>query len=58
MTWLKGKRTYIVAILAGLATIVYGLGYIELNMLIRIDAILAPLGLAFMRAGIGSRDNG
>ena len=52
MNWLKGKKTYIVAALAGISTIAYALGYIELAILAKIDAILAPFGLAFLRAGI------
>tara|TARA_R100000306_G_C4308548_1_gene108933 strand:+ start:257 stop:478 length:222 start_codon:yes stop_codon:yes gene_type:complete len=51
---LKGKKTYIIAGIAGIATIAYALGYIELTMLVKIDAILAPFGLAFLRAGINN----
>ena len=52
MIWLKGKKTYIVAAIAGIATVIHALGYIPLSTLVTIDAMLAPFGLAFLRAGI------
>jgi len=54
MNWFTGKKTYIVAALAGISTIAYCLGYIEIGTLAKIDAILAPFGLAFLRAGINN----
>lgn len=49
---LAGRKTYIIAILAGLSSFAFAMGWISQEQLIRIDAILAPLGLAFLRAGV------
>lgn len=55
MGFLRGKRTYIVAILCAAATLARAFDIIDTPMLIKIDAFLAPLGLAFLRAGICSK---
>lgn len=48
----EGKRTYIVALLAGIAAAVHALGWVEQDTLIAIDSFLAAFGLAFLRAGV------
>lgn len=55
MNFLNGKRTYIIAVLLVLANAAYSLGYVDADLIVKIDAILAPLGLAFLRAGIPSK---
>ena len=49
---LSGKKTYIVAILAFVAAGLQAIGVIDVALVTKIDLILAPLGLAFLRAGV------
>lgn len=52
MKYLKGKKTYIVAALAiGLNFAVY-MNWLTVDQLTQINAVLAFLGLATVRAGI------
>lgn len=48
----KGKKTYVVAILWGAATIASTLGFIDPGQVAGIQAVLAPLGLAALRHGV------
>lgn len=48
----SGKKTYLVAILAGIAAFLEAMGWISQSQLVTVDMILAPLGLAFLRAGL------
>lgn len=50
--FLVGKRTYIVAALMGVTTVLVSLGYITWDQAKIADAILAPFGLAFLRMSI------
>ena len=52
MSWLENRKTYIVAILGAVAAACHLLGIVDQNTLLAIDAVLAPLGLAFLRAGV------
>lgn len=52
MEWLKGKKTYIVAVAAGIATIAAALGYIDNSVYTTIMGLLGAGGLATMRAGV------
>lgn len=53
MEILKGKRTYIVAVVWGLAVALQTVGVIDASQLDGIQAVLIPLGLATLRAGVG-----
>ena len=50
--WLKGKKSYIIAILFGITGILHAAGILDLETLAKIDAILAAFGFGFLRAGI------
>lgn len=52
MQFLDGKKTYIVAALFLAANVAYILGYVDVETVAKIDAVLAPFGLAFLRAGV------
>ena len=52
MGWLKGKKTYITMILSGLTGLALLVGWIDEEMVLKINAILIPLGLGFMRKGV------
>ena len=54
MNFLAGKRTYIVAAIAGIVAIVYSLGYINQEQLTMIQSFLAALGLTTIRLAIGN----
>ena len=49
---LQGKRTYIVATLAFVMAGLHAIGVIDQGLLVKIDLILGPLGLGFLRAGL------
>ena len=51
---LTGKKTFIVAGLAAIATFLWIANIISGDMVLMIDAVLAPFGLAFLRDGIKS----
>jgi len=51
MEFLKGKKTYIVAALIGIATAAQALGYITAEQYQVIIALLGGTGLATLRAG-------
>lgn len=50
---LDGKKTYFVAVLWGLATAAFVLGWIDQNTYQIIQGILFPAGLASLRASVG-----
>ena len=50
--FLSGYRTYIVAILLGVSNIGASLGWWTWEQAQVADGILAPFGLAFLRAGV------
>ena len=55
MDWLKfleGKRTYVVAILMLVANGLFAFGVVDAETIHKIDLLLAPIGLAFLRAGV------
>ena len=52
LKFLAGKKTHAVAILAALAGVAQAFGWLTADQVVTIDAILAPLGLAFLRMGI------
>ena len=47
--WLKGKKTYFIAIIAGVLAVLQSLGY---NVPPEVYAVLGSLGLATLRAGV------
>ena len=49
---LKGYKTYLVAGLAGIAAVLHALGIVDQQTLLVIESVLAPFGLAFLRAGV------
>jgi len=51
---LAGKKTYIVAVALGLATIARALGLIDDQTFTAIQGLLAATGLATLRAGVGN----
>lgn len=55
MAFLSGKKTYLVAIIAFVVGGLQALGYMDAGLATKIDLILAPLGLAFLRAGVGKK---
>lgn len=55
MGFLSGKKTYIVAIICFVVGGLQALGYIDAGLATKIDLILAPLGLAFLRSGVSKK---
>ena len=55
MSVLKGKRTYIIAALVGVATAVHHLGFIDTALYQAILGFLGAGGLATLRAGVSGR---
>jgi len=49
---LQGHKTYIVAVLAFVLAGLHAIGVIDQALLTKIDLLLAPLGFAFLRAGV------
>lgn len=56
MEFLKGKKTYIVAALAGLATALHYAGLLETSTLNTVLGFLGAGGLATLRAGVSSKE--
>ncbi|MEQ8504573.1 MAG: hypothetical protein RIB80_04555 [Rhodospirillales bacterium] len=54
MEFLKGKKTYLVAVAAGIVTVVQALGYIDAEMAATIYGLLGAGGLATLRAGVSN----
>ena len=52
MDWMKGKRTYMVAVAVGLVTVAYQLGMIDGQLYTAALGMLGAGGLATLRAGI------
>jgi hypothetical protein len=54
LEWLKGKKTYITAILAGVFNFGVAVGWWPLDnqVWVSINALLASFGLGFLRAGV------
>ena len=52
MDWFKGKKTYIVAALAGIVTAVYTLGYIDVETYTTVMGFLGAGSIAALRAGV------
>ena len=52
LAFLSGKKTYITAILLGIANIGAVLGWWTWTQATVADSILAPFGLAFLRMGV------
>jgi hypothetical protein len=50
---IEGKKTYIVAVIAFVMAGLHAIGVVDQALLTKIDLMLGPLGLAFLRAGIG-----
>ena len=55
MSFLSGKKTYIIAVIAFILGGLQALGVVDASLVTKIDLILAPLGLAFLRAGVGKK---
>lgn len=49
---LKGKKTYLVALLMAIGTFAQVVGWIDSATWVKIEAFLAAMGIATMRAGI------
>ena len=49
---LKGRRTYIVAVLLGLVVIAESLGYLDAETAFTLKGLLGAGGLAALRAGV------
>ena len=52
MSFLNGKKTYLIAAIAFILGGLQALGVVDGSLVTKIDFILAPLGLAFLRAGV------
>lgn len=52
MDWMKGKRTYVIAALVGVVTVVYQLGMIDGQVYTAVLGMLGAGGLATLRAGM------
>ena len=52
MEWLKGKKTYITAIVGIVINGLMAMGYISVEYLVPINAMLGFLGLGTIRAGV------
>lgn len=52
MEWLKGKKTYITVIVGIIVNGLIAMGYIPVEYLTPINAVLVFLGLGTIRAGI------
>lgn len=52
MTFLKGKKTYILAILLGLATVAQALGWIDAHTFSVVAGLLGAGGAATLRSAI------
>ena len=52
LAFFNGKKTYITAILLGIANIGASLGWWTWDQTKIVDSILAPFGLAFLRMGV------
>lgn len=50
----SGYKTYIVAILLLVANLGVQLGWFTQDLVNMVNAVLAPLGLAFLRAGVSA----
>lgn len=55
MTWLKGKKTYIVAVVGIVVNGLYAMGYIPAEYIPVINMILGFMGLATLRAGMSNQ---
>lgn len=49
---LKGKKTYITALLLGMVTVAYALGYIDESLRATLEGLLLAGGLAALRDSI------
>lgn len=54
VTWLKGKKTYIVALVAAVLNFLVAINAISPAHLAQVNAVLAALGLAALRAGVNN----
>ena len=52
MNFLKGKKTYIVAIVWGATVVAQQLGFLQPFQIEAIQSILVPLGLVTLRKGV------
>lgn len=51
---LKGKRTYIIAVVIGLLNIAVAVGWVSPDHLTQINLVLGALGLGTLRAAVAS----
>lgn len=52
MEWLSGKKTYILAVLAGIVTAAYTLGYLSVETYTAVMGFLGAGGVATLRLGM------
>lgn len=52
MEWLKGKKTYITAIVGIILNGLIAMGYISSDLIVPINSVLGFLGLGTLRAGV------
>ena len=52
MDWLKGKRTYLVAVGLAISVFALNVGWIDLDLYEQITVLLTGAGLAALRAGV------
>lgn len=52
---LKGKKTYIIAVVIGILTMLHSLGWIETTAYITLMGLLGGGGMATMRSGINNK---
>ena len=52
MQWLDGKKTYVVAVLMGLATAAKTLGWLDETAFLALMGFLNATGLGTLRAGV------
>ena len=54
MSFLKGKKTYILAVLLGLATVAHALNWIDSNTFFTLSGLLGAGGAATLRSAINN----
>lgn len=58
LEWLKGKRTYLVAIAIGILTALWSAGVVDSKLYEIGMGLLGGTGLASLRAGVSNNGNG
>lgn len=55
LTYLQGKKTYIIIIVAIVFNTLVQLGYVDANYVEYVNIVLAALGLGALRAGVSKQ---